>query len=172
MYSRSLKSASTFAQVAKDTLGLSSLSVYHDQGGPDADLEALLSASDIDAVIIALPITVQPDIIRKALAHRKHVLSEKPIAPSVSEGLSLIKDYDSKYKGKLIWRVAENEEAGSANRKTGELIRQGAIGTVTWWNLAAVGSLSPDSPWYNTPWRTVPDVSFLYSQYNFGETLF
>ncbi|GJJ14657.1 hypothetical protein Clacol_008923 [Clathrus columnatus] len=158
VYSRSLKSAVTLAEIAKDRLNLSSPPpVYHDQGGKDADLDALLSSPDIDAVIIALPITVQPDIIKKALAHGKHVLSEKPIAPSVAEGIDLINEYEKNYKGKLIWRVAENEEASPANRKTGELITQGVIGTVTWWNLTAVGSLSEDSPWYKTPWRAVPE---------------
>lgn len=158
VYSRSLKSASTFAEIAKEVLALSSpLPVYHDQGGPDGDLNALLSSPDIDAVMIALPITLQPDVIKRAWEHGKHVLSEKPIAPSVAEGISLIKEYEGKYKEKLIWRVAENEEASTANRELGKLIKSGEIGKVAWWNLNAVGSISKDSPWYNTPWRTVPE---------------
>lgn len=160
MYSRSLKSASTFAETAKEVLGLSSpLPVYHDQGGQDGNLDALLTSPDIDAVIIALPITTQPDVIRRAWEHGKHVLSEKPVAPSVAEGILLIREYDEKYKEKIIWRVAENEEAGTANREVGKLVKAGIIGKVAWWSLNAVGSISRDNPWYNTPWRTVPDVS-------------
>jgi predicted dehydrogenase len=37
-------------------------------------------------VDIILPITVLPDMIRLCLAHGKHVLSEKPVAPTTSEG--------------------------------------------------------------------------------------
>ncbi|KAF8525517.1 oxidoreductase family protein [Hysterangium stoloniferum] len=158
IYSRSFKSADTLSKTAKDVLSMSSPpSVYHDQGGKDGDLNALLSRSDVDAVIIALPITIQPDIIRAAFAHDKHVLSEKPVAPSVAEGLELIGEYEAKYKGKLLWRVAENDEAEPAFRKIGELVKGGAIGKVTWWNLTAVGSLGKDVKWYKTPWRTVPE---------------
>ena len=48
-------------------------------------------------VILVLPISLQPHIILKALAANKHVLSEKPIAPSVSEGRCLVAVYDAQY---------------------------------------------------------------------------
>lgn len=172
VYSRSLKSASTFAETAKEILGLSApLPVYHDQGGQDGNLDALLTSPDIDAVIIALPITTQPDVIRRAWEHGKHVLSEKPVAPTVAEGALLIREYDKKYKEKVIWRVAENEEAGTANREVGKLVKSGIIGNVAWWSLNAVGSISPDNPWYNTPWRTVPDVSHSFLSCSFRRNL-
>jgi predicted dehydrogenase len=87
IYSHTLKSADTLAKIAKDSLHLQSPpSVYHDQGGNDGDLNALLSRPDVDAVIVALPITVQPDVIRSAFAHGKHGLSEKPAIPSLRKG--------------------------------------------------------------------------------------
>lgn len=159
IYSHTLKSAATLADIAKTTLSLPSPpSVYHDQGGKDGDLHALLARPDVDAVIVALPITVQPDVIRSALSQGKHVLSEKPMAPTVAEGLQLLNEYDNQWKGKVIWRVAENMEAEPAYRKVGELVKEGKIGEVVWWKLTKVGRLSKDSKWYKTPWRTVPEV--------------
>lgn len=159
IYSHTLKSAAVLAEIAKTTLSLSSPPpVYHDQGGKDGDLGALLQRPDVDAAIIALPIMVQPDVIRSALSHGKHVLSEKPMAPSVAEGLQLVSEYEKQWKGKVIWRVAENMETEPANRKVGELVKQGSIGEVVWWKCCAVSRMSKDSKWYKTPWRTVPEV--------------
>ena len=159
IYSYTLKSAATLSELAKKTLSLASPpSVYHDQGGEHGDLKALLARPDVDAVIVALPITVQPEVIRSALSYGKHVLSEKPVAPSVADGLELINEYESKWKGKVIWRVAENIEAEPIYRKVGELVKGGKIGKVIWWKLTAVGNLRKDSQWYKTPWRTVPEV--------------
>ncbi|KAF8478829.1 oxidoreductase family protein [Gautieria morchelliformis] len=158
IYSHTLKSASTLSEIAKKTLSLASPpSVYHDQGGKDGDLKALLAHPDVDAVIVALPITVQPDVIRAAFSYGKHVLSEKPLAPSVANGLELINEYEKQWKGKVLWRVAENLEAEPAYRKVGELVKEGKIGKVTWWKLTAVSRLGKDSQWYKTPWRTVPE---------------
>ncbi|KIJ28562.1 hypothetical protein M422DRAFT_189558, partial [Sphaerobolus stellatus SS14] len=156
VYSHSRKSAVAFAEVAAEKLG-APLDVYHDQGG-EGDLKALLAREDIDAVIIALPITVQPDVIRQCLAAGKHVLSEKPVAPSVKEGEELIAEYEGSYKGKGIkWRVAENWEAEPAFRFVRKLIEENKIGKVAWWTLNDVGDVDKDGKWYKTPWRTVPD---------------
>jgi predicted dehydrogenase len=55
-------------------------------------------------VIVVLPITLQPTIIRQALAAGKAVLSEKPVAKDVAEGAKLIAEYRSQYAPKgLIW---------------------------------------------------------------------
>jgi len=72
----------------------------------------LLARVDITAVIVVLPITLQPSIVLKALAAGKHVLSEKPVAPDVEQGHNLISTYRQEYQPKgLIWRLAENYEA-------------------------------------------------------------
>jgi predicted dehydrogenase len=60
-------------------------------------------------VILALPITKQPEYIEAALAAGKHVLSEKPIAGDVKRAEHLIRYYRSdKVKGGATWAVAEN----------------------------------------------------------------
>lgn len=160
VYSRSQSSASTLAKSAESLLSLpeSSLGIYHDEGDPEATLDVLLASDTIQAVIVILPITLQPSIILKALEAGKHVLSEKPVAPDVKSGLDLIDTYENKYKGKgLIWRVAENFEAEPGLREAGKLIREQKIGKVYFWNHQVLNCTGPDSIWYKTPWRTVPD---------------
>lgn len=112
IYSRSDESARTLAEVAHKELGLTDPpTLYHD-ADPNASLDTLLNRSDIDAVIVVLPITLQPAVIIKALKAGKHVLSEKPISPNVALGKQLIETYETVYKPKgLVFRIAENFEA-------------------------------------------------------------
>lgn len=134
------------------------LTVYYDLGGQDGNLDALLARKDIQAVIVVLPITAQPPIIVQALEAGKHVISEKPIAPTVKEGIKLINTYESVYKPRgLVWRVAENFEAEPGLRAAGKAIAENKIGMVCFWNLQVLSNVTIDSMWYKTPWRTVPD---------------
>ena len=133
--------------------------MYFD-GDAATNLDALLARDDIHAVAIALPITVQPSIIRKCLAAGKHVLSEKPVAPDVAGGIALIEEYNKTYKPKgLVWRVAENWEVEPGYHVAAKAIRDGKIGKVNSFNARVVNYVAKDSKWYKTPWRTVPDVS-------------
>lgn len=103
VYSRSLKSARTLE------VDESQVDLYSDESGPGKSLDDLLARSDIQAVIIALPIKNQPEYIRKVLLAGKHVLSEKPVAENVAEAVELIKWYRSEIEPKKVtWAVAEN----------------------------------------------------------------
>jgi predicted dehydrogenase len=150
VYSRSEKSAKELADEAHSLLGpvSANLEVYHD-ADPTASLDVLLARPDIDAVIVILPITTQPDIIIRALKAGKHVISEKPVAADVASGLTLIKTYLSDFKPKgLIWRVAENFEAEPGIRAIGQAIRDGKIGKVTHFAVSAEYYMSKGAPFY------------------------
>ncbi|KAF5373425.1 hypothetical protein D9615_009419, partial [Tricholomella constricta] len=146
------------AGAAAASLNLSAApALYHD-GDKSTGLDALFSRSDINAVIVALPITLQPAIILKALAAGKHVLSEKPVAADVAQGLELIKTYNAQYKPKgLIWRIAENFEAEPGFRAAAAAIASGKIGKVIFFRTVVFNHIDKESKWYKTPWRTVPD---------------
>ncbi|KAJ7195724.1 hypothetical protein C8J57DRAFT_1421447 [Mycena rebaudengoi] len=158
VYSRSEKSSHEFSDAAAAALGLQQPpAIYHD-ASPSANLDALLARADITAVIVVLPITLQPSIILKALAAGKHVLSEKPVAPDVAGGLSLIKTYNETYKqNNLVWRVAENFEAEPGFRAAGAAIAAGKIGKVNFFKAVVVNHIDINNNYYKTPWRTVPD---------------
>lgn len=70
LYSRSSRTV-TSASLSPKLANLN-LDTYHGDDG----LEELLKREDIQAVIIALPITKQPAIIEQCLKAGKHVLSE------------------------------------------------------------------------------------------------
>ena len=122
------------------------------------NLDALLARTDITAVIVVLPISLQPTIIMQALAAGKHVLSEKPVAPDVAGGIALLNEYNEKYKKNLVWRVAENFEAEPGFRAAHGAIAAGKIGKVNFFKAVAVSYVDTDNKYYKTPWRTVPDV--------------
>jgi hypothetical protein len=111
VYSRSEASAESLAASAKETLGLSEgPAVYFDvksdkSAAPETSaLAALLGREDVQGVIVVLPITLQPDVIRQALAAGKSVLSEKPVGPDVAAGVKLIDEYRATYEKKgIIW---------------------------------------------------------------------
>ncbi|KAF8810440.1 NAD(P)-binding protein [Phlegmacium glaucopus] len=159
IYSRSEKSAHDLAEAAAITLKMDDTppSIYHD-GDASANLDILLSRPDITAVLIALPISLQPNFILKALAAGKHVLSEKPVAPDVKKGLEVINSYRRLYKSKgLVWRVAENSEAEPGYRAVAAAIQSGKIGKVIFFKTLVAGYIDQESIWYKTPWRTIPD---------------
>lgn len=159
VYSRSEKTAREVADAAAVALPNNDPpAIYHD-ADRSSNLDALLARSDITAVVIALPISAQPAIVIKCLAAGKHVLSEKPVAPDVKQGLDLIKTYNSEYKSKgLVWRVAENFEAEPGYRAAGAAIAAGKIGKVMFFKAVVLNSVDKESKWYKTPWRTIPDV--------------
>ena len=53
------------------------------------DLDKLLARADIDAVVVCLPIDMLPKIVLTAFAAGKHVLSEKPVSPTVKSYVSI-----------------------------------------------------------------------------------
>lgn len=100
IYSRSLKSA--------EALGVD-VELFSDDAGSGHTYHDLLLRPDVHAVIIALPILIQPEFVEAALAAGKHVLSEKPVAGTVSRAQELISYYKSDaVKGNAMWGVAEN----------------------------------------------------------------
>jgi predicted dehydrogenase len=71
----------------------------------DLDYRGLLNRSDVEAVAILLPVHLNYQVVKDAVAAGKHILVEKPLAVSVAEAeelVSLIKDYPQ------VTMVAEN----------------------------------------------------------------
>src|SRR5512145_647634 len=67
--------------------------------------EELIASPDLDAVLISLPIHLQPQYVLQALRANKAVLSEKPVAPSVAEGKKLLR---AAARYRAPWLVGEN----------------------------------------------------------------
>lgn len=53
------------------------------------DVQSLLHSTSVDAVVLATPPWVTPDLVRSALKSGKYVLAEKPIAPTIERAREL-----------------------------------------------------------------------------------
>jgi len=115
------------------------------------DVDELLARDDIDAVDIVLPIHVTPDFIQKALLAGKHVMSEKPVAPTVAEGKTLIKFYDDHRN--LVWKIAENWRYLPALNHAMGWLESGKIGKPILAHFVSHVDMSPSNPYYQSPWR-------------------
>lgn len=100
VFSRTLKSAKAIADSVTDAMDL-----YSEDS--DNGYDELLKRSDIDAIIMSLPIKNQVTYIRSALLAGKHVLSEKPVCENIQDAESMIKWYRSEINGSS-WAIAEN----------------------------------------------------------------
>jgi len=119
-------------------------------------VDAFLAYPDIDAFLIVVPIPLLPDAIKQALATGKHVLSEKPIAPTAAEGQSLIEHYQANHAGQ-IWMVAENWRFAPTIQRAKQIIADGRLGKLTMFHWAVYANVTPDNQYYQTKWRQNPD---------------
>ncbi|WWD18996.1 hypothetical protein CI109_103453 [Kwoniella shandongensis] len=154
IWSRSSSSATTLHSQAVES-GISPAPAL--QNGPDG-LEAVLNDPEIDAVLLVLPITAQPELVRKAWKAGKHVISEKPLGKDVAEARGLIEEYEKEYKPKgLIWRVAENFAHEPVLRFTRDkLANTPELGPMLNWKLNFEAYVEDGSKYQATEWRTVP----------------
>jgi predicted dehydrogenase len=115
------------------------------------DLQGLLADPTIDAVDIALPVPIQAQFVAQALAAGKHVVSEKPIAPTSGEAQALI-DLHRRHPEK-VWMVAENWRYEEAFVRAAALLHSGAIGRPVVAHWAHYVPMTPASKYYGTEWR-------------------
>lgn len=115
------------------------------------DPDLLLMRDDIDAIGVALPISLMPDFVLKALAAGKHVISEKPIAPDLETARNLYA-LSQNYPDQ-VWMVAENWRYESAYRMAAQMIHDGALGDINSCQFHLHLPITPESKYWNAPWR-------------------
>lgn len=115
------------------------------------ELAALLARDDIDAVDILLPIPVMPDVVGQALAAGKHVISEKPIAPTVEQGRRLLAL--ARRRPRQTWMVGENWRYEEAFQLAAAVVRRGDIGSPLSCTWAVYTAITHKNKYYHTPWR-------------------
>ncbi|KAF8243262.1 NAD(P)-binding protein [Wilcoxina mikolae CBS 423.85] len=145
IYSRTASSATSLASSA-------SLDVDIYSSESSNDLEALLKREDISAVIIGLPIPIQPSVIRACLLANKHVLSEKPIAPTIASACELLQ-----FSRPLpaLWGVGENYRFQSSWYYAREAIV--SFGRVLNFNIQISSMVEGSNRFYHTSWRKTPE---------------
>ena len=110
----------------------------HESGIPNAfgDWEDLLKRADIDAISIATPPHVQPEIAVRALERDKAVFIEKPMAASLVDAGAMLRAAET---GKRIAMIDFNFTGVMAWRKAKAMINAGMLGrmrhVVVNWNV-------------------------------------
>ncbi len=120
--------------------------------------EELLEDRSIDAVAIATPVHAHYKIAKAALLRGKHVLVEKPVAASFPEAEDLV---NLAMKKGLVIMADHTFLYSEAVRKINEMIRQGEIGNLTYFDSTRInlGIFQPD---VNVLWDLAPhDLSIL-----------
>lgn len=150
-----LQQSPLFECVAVWSRRLESAQALADEIGCDAysgTLDDILARKDVDAVIMALPLDVQPKLLPQVFRAGKHVMSEKPIAPTVAVAKELVQQYDPK---KLHWSVGENFRYEPAWLCLQEIVKS-EIGKPYLVSLVLRSPFLPDNQYLNTPWRKDP----------------
>ncbi|CEJ57514.1 hypothetical protein PMG11_06205 [Penicillium brasilianum] len=154
VYSRSQSSAESFVAVACEGEANEDVEAYFDSPStPSKSLDNLLRRDDIVAVIVAVAIDVAPELIKKALAAGKHVLSEKPIAPDLNTARSLV-NYSQQLKD-VLWGVGENFRFWNSVHRAAEIIKDLDANLLTF-SVTAYSFTDAKNPFYHSDWRQNP----------------
>ena len=141
VYSRSLSSARDL------DLDSNNVDLYSEDAGTGKGYENLLKRSDVQAVIVALPIPAQPDYIREALRAGKHVLSEKPIAQDLETAKGLLDWYHQNIDTKKVtWGVAENYRFFDSILFASEQVKN--LGRVLGFNVRLQAMVNPGGEYF------------------------
>lgn len=131
-----------------------------------ADAAAVIADPDVDAVAIATPIFTHHALAKAALEAGKHVLVEKPLAPSVAEAEELAA---LAQRMNRVLMVDHTFVYTAAVRKIRDLIAAGDLGRVLYLDSVRInlGLFQPD---FNVIWDLAPhDLTII--DYVLSETL-
>ena len=113
--------------------------------------EILAGKLALELVDVVLPIAAQPSFVKAALAAGLAVVSEKPVAPNVSQAESLL---EARASQGLRWFVSENWRFEPAFRVTELAISSGAIGQILAFSASSVTYMPDDLPYMHLhSWR-------------------
>ncbi|KAL4937121.1 hypothetical protein BDV06DRAFT_216134 [Aspergillus oleicola] len=151
VYSRSKRSSEALASQSNV-----SPDIYYDTlSAAGKSLDDLLQRQDIEAVIICLPILVQPEVIRKSLASGKHVLSEKPMAKDAETARELIQ-WHGNHAASKVWMVAENLRFIDCITVGASKMRE-LGGHLTTFSMNLFTFVDEKNKFYQTEWRKMPE---------------
>jgi predicted dehydrogenase len=122
------------------------------------DYTEIVNDPEIDAVVVATPVSSHFEIAHAALEAGKHVFVEKPLTRSVEEGLKLVKRAEEK---NLVLMVGHTFVFTAAVNKIKELIESGELGEIYYISTSRVnlGIFQED---INVIWDLAPhDVSIM-----------
>jgi predicted dehydrogenase len=122
----SLSGAAVTMVADSDTRRLKNLAVNQPWIQTTTHIEDIFQ-SDVDAVIIATPVSTHFKLARKALLHGKHVLVEKPLTTCVAEAEELVELAQQQQRILMVGHTFEYNPAVNELRK---LMQSGDLGKI------------------------------------------
>lgn len=110
-----------------------------------SSVEEMLAESSAQVIDIAVPSVVQPKIFAEVAASKHHILAQKPMAPSIAQGLEMADLVDTNQIVAGVNQQLRFEEGVAAAYK---MVSLGWIGTVT--SMSITVNLA--TPWDLWPW--------------------
>lgn len=127
-------------------------------GAQARDVDAIIAADDIDGIVLALPPQAHAEHALKAIAARKHVLVEKPIALDIADGEAIVAAAGAAGVVAMTGHVLRFHPAFEALMR---LIEDGALGAVQYIHSHRVG-LGKFHPENDALWDIAPhDLSLI-----------
>jgi predicted dehydrogenase len=117
------------------------------------DAEALFALPEVEAVVIRLPIELQPRYVLAALRAGKAVLSEKPVGPTVAAAKRLLREA-KRYAPP--WMVGENFAFMPQAQRLAQWITGKKLGEVRLVHVTQMTFTDAKSPYFHTAWRQKP----------------
>lgn len=118
-----------------------------------ASAEELIALPEVEALVISLPIDLQPRYVLAALKAGKPVLSEKPIGPSVAEGKKLLK---AAQRFDVPWLVGENFAFMNHVQQVERWVKGGKLGRVRLVQATQLTWVDKKNQYFQTSWRQKP----------------
>ncbi len=135
------RNAERLAEVAEKNGGL----------GWSADLDAALRDPDYPVFFDAAVTHLRLDVLKRAIAAGKHIYTEKPAAPTVKDGLELLRAAEAKG---LKHGVVEDKLSLPGFRKLHQVVESGVLGRVIgfhiefgWWVFDGIHAESQRPSW-------------------------
>jgi len=127
---------------------------------PDArrytELDALLDQERLDFVDVATPPASHPAIVNAALARRRHVLCEKPLALHPDDCGRI---RSAAFAARAVVFTVHNWKYAPLFRTLKRVLRRGDIGRVTHMRLETLRVEPPGSAAGGAPWRLDPAIA-------------
>ncbi|MBX3650681.1 MAG: Gfo/Idh/MocA family oxidoreductase [Burkholderiales bacterium] len=111
-----------------------------------ADLDGLVSDTEVDAVYIALPNAMHHAAVLKAAATGKHILCEKPFAMTTAQAREMV---DACRKAGIVLRVAHQIRLDAAVVRAREIVSSGRLGRLAEVSLERASGLGSRVSWRN-----------------------
>jgi len=115
--------------------------------------EELMALPEVDAILISLPIELQPRYVLSALEAGKPVLSEKPVGATVAQARRLI---ERARRFDVPWLIGENCAFMAHVQKLSEWVAGGRLGQVRLVEVRQMSQMNRKNPYFNTAWRKQP----------------